>query len=164
MGGAGPAGTVAVSFGGGVSVGAARWGGEAGRLPAPIWGGHTAGRGFAMADPNIMGAAAQGLVPATVAQGPVTVDRGPDGEVLLRQPLAVRGPGRADQGWPAKEEARAPDSKQAEARVPAVDPVVAAVDPVVAAAGPDPEAVDRAAREAVAGMPAADKLAVQFFN
>ena len=113
-----------------------------------------------------MGAAAQGLVPATVAQGPVTVDRRgpPDGEVLLRQPLAVRGPGRADQGWPAKEEARAPDSKQAEARVPAVDPVVAAVDPVVAAAGPDPEAVDRAAREAVAGMPAADKLAVQFFN
>ncbi|MFY9827056.1 MAG: hypothetical protein WAK69_00290 [Rhodoplanes sp.] len=45
-----------------------------------------------------------------------------------------------------------------------MDPVVAAVDPVVAAAGPDPEAVDRAAREAVAGMPAADKLAVQFFN
>jgi len=112
-----------------------------------------------------MGAAGQGLVPATVAQGPATADRGPatvdrgpgdDGGVLLRQPLAVRGPGRADQGWPAKEEARAPDSKQAEARVPAVDPV--------AAAGPDPEAVDQAAREAVAGMPAADKLAVQFSN
>jgi len=31
-------------------------------------------------------------------------------------------------------------------------------------AGPDPEAVDQAAREAVAGMPAADKLAVQFSN
>ncbi|MGA8988788.1 MAG: hypothetical protein WB500_00090, partial [Rhodoplanes sp.] len=41
---------------------------------------------------------------------------------------------------------------------------VEVVDPVVAAAGPDPEAVDRAAREAVAGMPAADKLAVQFFQ
>ena len=108
------------------------WGGPLGwrgwAAPGPYPG--SAGRGFVMADPNIMGAA----VLRAAAQGPVpaTVDRGPDGEVLLRQPLAVRGPGRADQGLSAKEEARAPDSAGA------ADPVVPAADPVVAAGGPGP--------------------------
>ena len=93
--------------------------------------------------------AAQGVVPATADQ-----DRA--GAVLLRQPSAVRGPGQAGQGYPAKEEARA----RAEPRVPAADPVVAAAAPAgVAAEGPGPEAVDPAALGAVAGTPATGKQA-----
>jgi hypothetical protein len=91
---------------------------------------------------------------------PATADQGRAGAVLLRQPSAVRGLGQAGQGYPAKVEARAPDSARAEPRVPAADQVVAAAAPAgVAAEGPGPEAAAPAVLGAVAGTPATGKQA-----